>query len=285
MCLPTFGGKRSFPATTARYTRLTYLDHYQEIATYPNGHAFTSELAVYAPGVAPILSEPIARASAPVANGPAGIAAPKYGAGGKIDPAFLAMHNSFLRRAKAGPVGVLFLGDSITFGWRTRGKSIWDKSFGSYEPANFGISGDKTQHLLWRVENGELDAIRPKVVVLLAGTNNLSSTPADVPGAVKKIVSAINDRLPTTKVLLVGIFPRGTKAQNPFRAKIKIINRELAQLDDGQKIRFLDIGDKFLAPDGSITFKMMPDSLHPTAVGYELWADAMRPLLDEMMNG
>jgi lysophospholipase L1-like esterase len=267
----------SFAPTRARYVRLTYIDNYDESVIYPAGHAFTSELAAYAPGGAPILEA----ARPPEA---ANVAAPQYGAKGEIEPAFLALHQSFLRRGKAGPIGVLFLGDSITFRWRVSAKPIWEKKFGGLEAANFGISRDKTQHVLWRIENGELDGISPKVVVLLLGTNNLSASPGGTILGVRQVVAEIHRRLPNTKVLLLGIFPRGAKPSNAFRAQIKGVNAELAKLDDGKKTRFLDFGNQFLAPNGEISREMMPDALHPGALGYQIWADAMSPLLDEMMT-
>ncbi|RYG71695.1 GDSL family lipase, partial [bacterium] len=117
------------------------------------------------------------------------------------------------------------------------------------------------------------------------GTNNMALSSADeIVKADRKIVSEIHRRLPDTKVLLLGIFPRAVKATDPARAKIKSINAELAKLDDGGKTRFLDIGDKFLEADGSLSAAVMPDALHPSPKGYVIWADAMSPLLDEMMK-
>lgn len=266
----------SFPATTARYVRLTYTDHYEESVNYPNAHAFTTEVEVYAPGVAPALSPlpPVEKAD---------VSAPKYGDGDQIQPRFQTMHESFLRRGKEGPIGVLFLGDSITARW-AQSPDIWEKHFGAYQPANFGIGGDRTQHVLWRIDNGELDGISPKVVVLMIGTNNIGSSAEEITRGDKKIVEQIHQKLPNTKLLLLGIFPRSANATDPARAKIKAVNAELAKLDDGNKTRYLDIGDKFLDPNGNITKEMMPDALHPASVGYQIWADAIQSLLDEMMK-
>lgn len=266
----------SFPAATARYVRLTYNDHYDQKVDYPVVHGFTSELAVYAPGEAPVLSPFLPPEKADVA-------APKYGDGDEVQPRFLAAHESFLKRGKEGPIGVLFLGDSITAGW-TRAPDVWNKHFGAYQPANFGIGGDRTQNVLWRIANGELDGIAPKVVVLMIGTNNGGSPAEEIIRGDKKIVEEIHRKLPNTKLLLLGIFPRAAEATNGLRAKIKEVNAELAKLDDGNKTRFLDIGDKFLSADGSLSKDIMPDYLHPNAKGYQIWADAMQPLLDEMMK-
>jgi lysophospholipase L1-like esterase len=217
---------------------------------------------------------------------------------GKPNPTFLKMHRSFLDRAKAGPIGLLFLGDSITQGW-TKAPNVWNEHFGRYDPANFGIGGDHTEHVLWRIDHGELDNIHPKVVVLLIGTNNFHQNTADeIAAADRKIVAEIHQKLPDTKVLVLGVFPRGADpaATNDrrngdvhgnvaaTRQEIKQINAQLAKLDDGKMTRYLDIGDKFLNAKGEIPKDIMPEGLHPTAAGYKVWADAMQPLLDEMMK-
>jgi lysophospholipase L1-like esterase len=223
------------------------------------------------------------------AQQPADVPAPKIGRDGQVDARFLKMHESFLQRRTQGPIDLLFLGDSITEIWSSNGKEVWAHYYGKLNAANFGISGDQTQHVLWRIQNGELDGISPKVVVLMIGTNNLTRYPADVViGADKLIVQRIHEKLPNTKVLLLGIFPRGPDPKIHstafYRAKIKIVNAGLAKLDDGDKTRYLDIGDKFLNDDGSLPRPIMPDFLHPSAAGYQLWADAMAPLLNEMMK-
>ncbi len=210
---------------------------------------------------------------------------------------FRTMHESFLARGKQGPIGVLFLGDSITQGW-TKAPHVWEHYYGKWQPANFGIGGDQTQHVIWRIENGELDGISPKVVVLMLGTNNTGAhDAAEIAAADKKIVQLIRAKLPQTKVLVVGVFPRGprknaqgvlTDAAIADAAKrmaiIKDLNAELAKLDDGKNVRYLDITAKFLGDDGKIPSIIMPDQLHPNAAGYQLWAEAMQPLLTQMMK-
>lgn len=204
---------------------------------------------------------------------------------------FYEMHASFLKRGKEGPIGVLFLGDSITEGWR-KAPDVWEKYYAKYQPANFGIGGDQTQHVIWRIEDGELDGISPKVVVLMLGTNNTSRhTAAEIAAADTKIVRLIREKIPGTKVLLLAIFPRGPRkaaaATDPWEKRMEVIhavNAELAKLDDGANIRFLNINAGFLDADGKIPDAIMPDQLHPNAAGYQIWADAMQPLLDEMMR-
>ena len=218
----------------------------------------------------------------------ADVAAVKIGKGGTPDAGFIKKHESFLARGKAGPIGVLFLGDSITEGWGGKGKEVWKKSYDAYSPANFGIGGDRTQHVLWRIDNGELDGINPKVLVLMIGTNNIGQSAEQIAAGDQKIVKEIHEKLPQTKLLLLGIFPRGADPKDAkiagMRDKIKAVNAELAKLDDGKTTRYLDIGDKFLTPDGVLTKEIMPDALHPNDKGYQIWADAMQPLLDEMMK-
>lgn len=213
------------------------------------------------------------------------------------DGRFRKMHDSFLARGKAGPIGVLFLGDSITAGW-TKAPHVWEHYYGKFQPANFGIGGDQTQHVIWRIENGELDGVHPKVVVLMLGTNNTGAHSAnEIVAADKKIVSMIRSKIPETKVLLLAIFPRGPRKNAEgvvtdavaadAKRRMEIIaaaNAELAKLDDGKNVRFLDINAKFLCDDGKIPSIIMPDQLHPNAAGYQLWADAMQPLLTQMLK-
>lgn len=213
--------------------------------------------------------------------------APKMRAG-QVDKHFAQMHESFLKRGKAGKIGVLFLGDSITEGWG-RAKKVWEEHYGKDDPANFGIGGDRTEHVLWRIDNGELDGISPKVLVLMIGTNNSgSNTAAQITKADDKIIDEIHQKLPDTKILVLGIFPRGHDPKDPkvaaVRAKIDSVNKELATLDGTKNVTYLDIGPKFLDADGMIQPDIMKDFLHPTAKGYEIWADAMQPTLDKLMN-
>lgn len=204
---------------------------------------------------------------------------------------FLPLHESFLARGRAGPIGVLFLGDSITNHWHIA-PGIWQKYYGPFQAANFGISGDTTQNVIWRIEHGELDGIHPRVVVLLIGTNNSgTNTAAEIFAADRKIVDLIRAKLPATKVLLLAIFPRGPRAKDgrgpnyaQRMAVIDPVNRQLATLDDGTHVRYLDLGPKFRGPDGRIPDAIMADQVHPTVAGYQIWADAMQPLLLEMMR-
>ena len=207
------------------------------------------------------------------------------------DAGFLKRHEGFLTDKTdllaKGPIQFLLVGDSITDGWRNKsGRKIFETAFGSYNPYNIGIGGDRTQHVLWRLENGEVDGIKPKVAMLMIGTNNLGNPSNDeIAAGVTKCVQALRAKLPDTKILLLAIFPRSQKADDAARARIKAINETIAKLDDGGKtIKFLDIGDKFLDADGTLPKTVMPDFLHPNAKGYGIWADAVKPTLDEMMK-
>jgi lysophospholipase L1-like esterase len=212
------------------------------------------------------------------------------------DGAFLKLHEEILQRAKAGPIDLLFLGDSITARWQLA-PHIWEAYYGRYHPANFGVGGDKTQNVIWRIQNGELDGIHPRVVVFLLGTNNTGSNNApgnsadEIIAADSKILGMIHEKIPEAKVLVLGIFPRGKRknkdgSTDSGEAKMKTIravNAGLAKLDDGRNVRYLDVGDVFLGQDGKIPLAIMSDQLHPTPAGYQLWADAMKPLLDSLM--
>jgi lysophospholipase L1-like esterase len=205
---------------------------------------------------------------------------------------WVTTHNGFVEIAKKGGFDVLFTGDSITDGWRRNPqKKIFDATFGSLKPANFGISGDRTQHVLWRLQNGEFEGLTlPKVVVLMIGTNNIGQKdnpepPASAIAGIQAIVKEIRKKSDHAKILLLGVFPRGEKADDPFRAMIKEINAAAAKLDDeGKSVKFLDIGGKFLQPDGTISKEIMPDFLHLTEKGYQIWADAIKDTLVEMLK-
>jgi lysophospholipase L1-like esterase len=208
------------------------------------------------------------------------------------DPGWMKRHETFVGIAKKGEVDVLFLGDSITDAWggeghgaNAAGSKLFAERFVPLKAANFGIGGDQTQHVLWRMQNGELDGIQPKVVMLMIGTNNMGGNAAEqIAAGVTAIVKEIHKRSPGTKVLLLGIFPRAEKADNPVRAKIKETNAIIAKLDDGGKsVQYLDIGEKFLEADGSLSREIMPDFLHLSPKGYGIWADAVEKPIKELL--
>jgi lysophospholipase L1-like esterase len=207
------------------------------------------------------------------------------------DANWVKRHEGFVAEAKKGGVDLLFMGDSITDGWRGRGSNVWNQFYVPRHAANFGISGDRTEHVLWRMDNGELDGIKPKVVVLMIGTNNtgkekdgrLRNTIPQVIEGVTAVVNDIRMKLPDSKILLLAIFPRG-KIDDFQRGEVAVINTALAKLDDGKTVKFLDIGPEFLEADGTLPRSIMPDLLHPNQKGYQIWADAIEPTLKQMMG-
>jgi lysophospholipase L1-like esterase len=210
---------------------------------------------------------------------------PKVDKMGQPEAGFIKRHEAYVALAKKGGIDLYFIGDSITDGWHGGGKDVWNKEFAGWNPGNFGISGDRTQHVLWRLQNGELDGVTPKAFVIMIGTNNLgANTNEQIVAGNTAIVKTLVDKDPQAKILLLGIFPRGEKATDPNRQRIKDINTELAKLDDGKNIKFLDFGAKFLTDDGTLTKDIMPDFLHPTAKGYDIWAAAIKPILTEWLG-
>ncbi len=194
-------------------------------------------------------------------------------------------HDKFLRRAREGDIDLLFLGDSITEGWANN--AVWQKHYAPLKAANFGIGGDTTQNVLWRLLNGEVEGIIPRVAVLMIGTNNFGlhgDAPDAVARGVATVVQTLRKKLPRTRVLLLAIFPRDEKPGTPMRLKIQKTNEQIARLHDGKAACFLDIGPKFLAPDGTLSREIMPDFLHLSEKGYGIWAEAMNPLLKKMMG-
>ena len=211
------------------------------------------------------------------------IAQPVLGKDGKIAPAWEKSHQAFVARAKAGNIGLLFLGDSITAGWGAA-PELWNKEFAAWNPANFGIGGDRTQNLLWRITNGELDGIHPRVVVILIGTNNIGDEFEIAAAGVTEVVKMVRLTLPTSKILLLGVFPRGKSWEDGGRRITRNINRLIAKLDDGAHIFYLDLTSHFVQPDNTLLKSQFPDLLHPSPEGYQVWADQMRPLLTRLMS-
>ena len=199
-------------------------------------------------------------------------------------------HESFVARAEKGDVDVLFLGDSITQGWEGAGKAVWADKFKDWNAANFGIGGDRTEHVLWRITDGkELVGIDPKLAVIMIGTNNVSSNSAEqIAGGVKAILDALHKAKPKTKVLLLGVFPRSgmavpkdATAAAVLQPKIQQINDLIAKFDDGKTVHYLDFGAKFLNDKGELPKALMPDYLHLSPAGYQIWADAIaKPVAD-----
>ncbi len=244
---------------------------------------------------AAVLACVVVWAAGPAAAGeknPAATPSPRMGKGGQPNEAWMKRHEKFVQIAKRGGVDVLFLGDSITDAWggeghnaKASGTEMWKKHFEPLKAANFGIGGDRTEHVLWRISNGELEGIKPKVAVLMIGTNNTgSNTPEQIAAGIKAIVHKLEELSPQTKILLLGVFPRGPKGGTPVREKIAKINQEISKLDDGKRVKYLDIGPKFTKENGTLTKDIMPDYLHLSPRGYEIWAEAIAPTVRQLLG-
>jgi lysophospholipase L1-like esterase len=202
---------------------------------------------------------------------------------------FVAKHQANLEVAKQGDADLLFMGDSITDFWRNAdgayaGKPVLDKYFGQWKVANFGIAGDTTQGVLYRLMNGEGKGFSPRAVMLMIGTNNTGrNSAAEIAEGIGAVVLELQRDFPNAKILLLGVFPRG-RAADPVRATIAEINRTIAKLHDGSHVHYLDIGQGFLDADGNIPADVMSDGLHPTTKGYEIWAKAVIEPLSALMG-
>lgn len=184
-------------------------------------------------------------------------------------------------------VDLVMIGDSIMHAWESRGKQIWDRYYEKRHALNFGFSGDRTENVLWRLRHGEVDNINPKVVVIMIGTNNAGhrrDKPEHIAMGIKAILDELKTRLPETKCLLLGIFPRGADAGDPLRKITRATNKIIQDFADGERVFYLNINDQFLDADGSLPKAIMPDRLHPNEKGYAIWAEAVEPTLKKLMR-
>jgi beta-glucosidase len=183
---------------------------------------------------------------------------------------------------------VVFIGDSITEGWEKSGVPVWDRYYKPLNGIALGFGGDRTENVLWRVQHGEVDGLAPKVAVLMFGTNNTGhrqEDPKTTALGIKRNIEELQQRLPDTKILLLAIFPRGEKPDDNLRRINEQVNAIIAGYADNQKVFFLDIGKAFLQADGTLSRDIMPDLLHPNEKGYEIWAKAMAPTLQQLLPG
>jgi lysophospholipase L1-like esterase len=188
-------------------------------------------------------------------------------------------------RAAQGGVDLMFVGDSITEGWKD---PLWTNYFGQFHPANFGVGGDHTGNVLWRLQQGSLHLLHPKAIVLLIGVNNLNlipETPAQTAAGVKAVVAALRQNYPDAKILLNAVFPFAQSGSSEKRSQVKELNQAIAVLGDERHVFFRDYGSRFLDDHGDISPDVMADFLHPTQKGYQIWADAMLPDIRALMQG
>lgn len=198
---------------------------------------------------------------------------------------WMKRHQAMNARVKKGNVDLVFIGDSITQGWEGRGRQVWKKFYGNRNAVNLGIGGDRTQHVIWRLQNGNLENITPKLAVIMIGTNNSgSNTPRQIADGVTAIVNILREKTPKTKILLLATFPRGPNKNDKRRKVNEASNKIVAKLADGKQVFFLDIGENFLEPDGTLTRAMMPDLLHLNQKSYTIWAESIEPQVKVLMG-
>jgi len=201
------------------------------------------------------------------------------------DPTFTLRHGEINALPDRGRIELVFLGDSITQRWESTGRYVWNQHYADRGAANFGINGDRTEHVLWRIENGNFDGVRPRLIVLQIGTNNThDSSDEDVVRGVLAVVEALQTRLPDTRVLLLGLFPKHRFPDAKVRGRVRAINGALSLQAPRPGVVFVDLGDVFLETDGSLSRSVMPDGLHLSARGYSMWAEAMETSLSPLLE-
>lgn len=200
-------------------------------------------------------------------------------------------HQSMVARMNKGNVDLLMVGDSITHNWESNGKEVWEEFYGKRNAMNFGIGGDQTQHVLWRLENSPLEKIAPKLAVVMIGTNNIGRpdrcTPEQIIEGIVKIIDVMKTRLPKTKILLLEIFPRDKNPDSERRIKINTINKALREIYGNERVanvKLYSINTFFLDKDRVLPEDLMPDFLHPNAKGYRIWAKTIEPIVADLLG-
>tara|TARA_R110002153_G_scaffold271568_4_gene439133 strand:- start:4163 stop:4888 length:726 start_codon:yes stop_codon:yes gene_type:complete len=191
-----------------------------------------------------------------------------------------------LLKEQMGKVDLVFLGDSITHYWETKAPQVWQQYYAKRNALNLGFSADRTENVLWRLQNGEVANIDPKLLVLMIGTNNTGQrqdAPKDTALGIKKIIESLETKLPNTKVLLLAIFPRGATVDDPLRKINDEINLIIKDFDDGARVHYLDINHIFLDEKGNLSKSVMKDLLHPNKDQYQVWAEAIEPKITALM--
>jgi lysophospholipase L1-like esterase len=190
-------------------------------------------------------------------------------------------------KEKMGTVDLLWIGDSITHGWEGGGKATWEKYYTKRKPLNIGFSGDRTENVLWRLNNGAVDGIAPKVTVIMIGTNNAGhrqDSSEDIAAGISEIIKTLRQKLPETKIVLLAIFPRGADNEDALRKLNNGANEIIKGFAKDNEVYFVDINASFLDAQGKLPKEIMPDLLHPNEEGYRLWAEALEPTLVKLMG-
>jgi len=199
--------------------------------------------------------------------------------------AWMTRHQRFNERVKQGNVDLIFIGDSITQGWEGPGKDVWEQFYGKRNAVNLGISGDRTQHVLWRLDNGNINGISPKLAVVMIGTNNSGdNSPEEIADGITAIVHKLRAKLPNTKVLILGIFPRGADPSDARRKVNEKTNEIVKKLADNKTVFYQDLSEAFLEDDGTLSRMIMPDLLHLSKQGYTIWAETIEPNVKKLMG-
>lgn len=195
-------------------------------------------------------------------------------------------HARTLARIRQGDIDLLLIGDSITQGWADEGRRVWHSYYGSRRAANLGFSGDRTEHVLWRLDHGEIEGIAPTLVVLLIGTNNTGQhdPPQETAAGIQAILTTLYTRLPSTKILLLGVFPRSASVDDPLRRANAALNDHIQAYADNQRVFFLDLNRNFVDDQGHLSQDLMPDFLHLSERGYRVWADGMEPIIRTLLS-
>lgn len=202
----------------------------------------------------------------------------------KDSPKWMHRHEEINTDVKAGNINLLWIGDSIVENWKDRGRETWDKYYAHRGAANLGIGGDRTEHLLWRMDHGNIDGVHPKLAIVMMGQNNGgTNTAEEIADGVTAIVTELRTKLPDTKILLLGIFYRG-EHPNDEQKKLARTNEIISGLADDKQVYYMNINNIFLRPDGSIPAELMPDFEHPSAEGHKLWAETIESKVAELMG-
>jgi beta-glucosidase len=194
------------------------------------------------------------------------------------------MYADQVARAEKGDIDVMFLGDSITEMWT---KEIFEANFGRFKPANFGIGGDHTGNVLWRLQNPAIAHLKPKLIVLLIGVNNFNlcnEAPEQVFSGIQAVVATLRKQYPAARILLNAVLPTGEVPDSPVRQRVVALNKMVATLGDDKNVFFHDYGARFARADGMLSAEIQPDFLHLSEKGYRIWADAMRPDIERLLK-
>ncbi len=198
-----------------------------------------------------------------------------------------ARHERFNAISREGSARLVFVGDSITEGWETAGKDVWDRFYTRRKAANFGVSGDRTEHVLWRLEHGNFDGLDPRLIVLLIGTNNAGhrqDKPDETAAGIRAIVERLETKCPNAQILLLAILPRGQTIDDPCRRLNDQTNPMIKGLADGRRVVLMDLGQRFVDAQGLPRPDLMPDYLHLSPAGYDIWAREIEPVVSRALG-